>query len=758
MSTATIALMIYASETDNHGKRKEGTLEQIVRVLSKRTARPQKKGGLAFSPGVIRKGLTRASENVEFVSMMVGDVDGGTTLEELRPQITQLKWIAYSSFSHDPAKGLHKFRIVFFLSRPCLPNEWVLVWSGFNALLNGHCDTACKDLSRLYYLPSCTEESLSDSFTEYNEGALIDPDELKTLAPSAVSFQGTNALAVIAPRLPPPPETFEEIERVNSMLAAITADCSYKEWRGVLWALAATGWLCAEKLARVWSEASTRFKEADFLRLWSDYDPTDPNATGFGSLVFIAKEHGWHAPADGHELAAGAPGDILAGRMFAAQYREQLLWVSQAGRWLRWDGMRWAWCTCGEEMAAAKIVADKILTRVSQLFTQDSDRNKRRMSFAIGLQNIRRLEAMIELAKSESGMAIGDMSALDSDQWLVGCRNGVVDLRTGSLLVPDPAMHITRQVAAEYHSDADCPLWKSFLLSVFEGDAPTVEFAQRALGYTLTGTVTEEVIFICYGGGANGKSVFANVLSVIFFEYGQMAPQSLLTVRRDGDAAPRNDVARLCGARLVQINELNSGDRLNEQIVKMLAGREMISARFLHKEHFDFWPTAKPWLRTNHRPVITGEDDGIWRRIMLIPFKRKFAEHERDPWLESKLLAERDGVFAWMVAGCLDWKKVGLKPSPLVRRESATYRTESDLLGEFLDETTERDPNGKIEQSRLFDLWRIWCTTNGTRYGSKVGFSRKLGERDIVEARSNGQRFYGGIKLRGAAAGRVGRV
>ncbi len=137
------------------------------------------------------------------------------------------------------------------------------------------------------------------------------------------------------------------------------------------------------------------------------------------------------------------------------------------------------------------------------------------------------------------------------------------------------------------------------------------------------------MLFICYGGGANGKSVFANVLSAILADYGQMAPPSLLTVRRDGDAGPRSDVARLCGARMVQINELNQGDRLDEQVVKMLAGREMLSARFLHKEYFDFWPTAKPWLRTNHRPVITGEDDGIWRRIALIPFKRKFAEGER---------------------------------------------------------------------------------------------------------------------------------
>src|SRR5262249_49141210 len=155
---------------------------------------------------------------------------------------------------------------------------------------------------------------------------------------------------------------------------------------------------------------------------------------------------------------------------------------------------------------------------------------------------------------------------------------------------------------------------------------------------------------------------------------------------------------RLCGARLLQINELNQGDRLDEQIVKMLAGREALSARFLHKEFFEFQPTAKPWLRTNHKPVITGSDDGIWRRIMLIPFSRKFSEQERDTDLESRLSAERDGILAWMVEGCLDWQRIGLAPSSRVRRESNTYRKASDLFGEFLDDETITDPAQRVPQ------------------------------------------------------------
>lgn len=455
-------------------------------------------------------------------------------------------------------------------------------------------------------------------------------------------------------------------------------------------------------------------------------------------------------PVAGHsqaviEFASAEPGDIIAGKLFADENREQLRYVAQAGHWMKWDGTRWLWCACGEEMAEAKNVAASALKHGAVLYAQDKDKHQKRMAFATRLQNLPRLEAMIELAKSEPGMTIGHVAELDSDPWLLGTRNGVVNLKDGTLLKPAPAMLMTRQAAAEYHRDAQCPRWLKFLDQVFDGDKETVRCIQRFLGYTLTGVTTEEVLLICYGGGANGKSVFANVISEIMADYGQMAPPSLLTVRKDGDSGPRNDVARLCGARLVQINELNQGDRLDEQVVKMLAGREMLSARFLHKEFFDFKPTAKPWLRTNHRPVITGEDDGIWRRIMLIPFKRKFSESERDPWLEQKLLEERDGILAWLVDGCLDWKKHGLKPSALIRRESATYRTESDLLGEFLDERTDSAPNGKVEQTEAFSRWRTWAEVNGVRAGSKKSFTRKLAERGFAEARSNGKRFYTGL-------------
>ena len=236
-----------------------------------------------------------------------------------------------------------------------------------------------------------------------------------------------------------------------------------------------------------------------------------------------------------------------------------------------------------------------------------------------------------------------------------------------------------------------CPRWVSFLDQIFDSDVETIESVQRLLGYTLTGLVTEEVLVICHGYGSNGKSVFNNVVQRIMGGYSRTAPTSLLSARRSDDSSPRNDLAALAGARYVSVNELQAGDRLDEQVVKQLAGREAISARFLHKEFFEYMPTFTAWLRTNHKPVVTGGDDGIWRRLVLVPFKRKFEDHEKDSDLEAKLMAERDGILMWMLEGTRKYLQDGLKLSPRVRAEAAQYRKDSDRIGEFLEDIMEAD-------------------------------------------------------------------
>lgn len=447
--------------------------------------------------------------------------------------------------------------------------------------------------------------------------------------------------------------------------------------------------------------------------------------------------------------ADASHGDIRNARVFAKLWQGKLVYVANAGKWLRWTNQRWSWCHKEEEMTCAKTAVQVLLQIAQTKLTEDQDKGKRLMQHALASHNLPRVQAMVTLARSESGMA-ATINELDSDPWLLGVRNGVIDLRTGALLQNDPTILITRYCNAVHNVGVRCPQWLLFLDQIFENDIATIETIQKALGYTLTGVVTEEMMFICFGYGSNGKSVFNNVIATILGDYGRMAPPSLLTMRRSDDTGARNDLAALAGSRYVSINELQAGDRLDEMIVKQLAGREVITARFLHKEFFEFMPTFKPWLRTNHKPIITGDDDGIWRRLVLIPFRKNFTGREKDPYLEQKLLDERDGILMWMVEGALKWRKDGLKLSATVKAEVSGYRKESDLLGEFLNDYRTDALNVRIEQSYLFNQWKNWCNENGVRYSAKASFTRRLAERGYKEVKSNGQRFYSGLVQGGA--------
>ncbi len=202
------------------------------------------------------------------------------------------------------------------------------------------------------------------------------------------------------------------------------------------------------------------------------------------------------------------------------------------------------------------------------------------------------------------------------------------------------------------------------------------------------------------------------------------------------------------GARLVSVNELPGGMQLDEQAVKTLAGREPISARPLYGEFFTFDPRFTVWVRTNHRPIVKGDDDGIWRRLVVVPFRQKFEGAQRDPHLEAKLWAERDGILRWMVEGARRYLAAGnLALSPAILAEQRQYRRESDLLGEFLADCTVADSVGRVADKELFIKWCGWCDGNGHKAGSKATFTQRLAERGFPISRSNGQRFYTGMRM-----------
>ncbi len=440
-------------------------------------------------------------------------------------------------------------------------------------------------------------------------------------------------------------------------------------------------------------------------------------------------------------------GDRQNAMLFAAKYRGKFLYVWGLDSWFQWNDIVWRKCTSGEEASAAKAISDLIADTAILTLKEDSQNAKPLLMHALKAQNYPHIKSMVDLARSEPFMSISDSSLLNHDHYLMGVKNGVVDLRSGELVMPDPKMLITKQCDAKFIKGSNCNLWIKFLNEIFNNEE-TIESVQRILGYTFTGSTSEEIMVICHGYGANGKSVLSNVVQKIAGDYGKTGSSNLLKARKDDDTGPRPDIASLCGARFVTVNEMQSGDYLDEQAVKILASREKICARHLYQNEFTYSPTAVVWLKTNHKPIIKGEDDGIWRRLVLLPFERKFDENERDRNLEEKLLTQADGILEWIIEGAVKWYASGLKLSHHIISQSAQYRTESDLLGQFFEDEINLIVNSRSLDSAVYYEYTRWCTNNGTRSLAKKRFTQKLAERGIQIEKSNGNRYYSGIDLK----------
>lgn len=444
-------------------------------------------------------------------------------------------------------------------------------------------------------------------------------------------------------------------------------------------------------------------------------------------------------------------GDLDNARYFRDMFEGEFLYCHSNHKWLRFTGMRWEWCQKDEQIGAAKLVAEQIMDRAGELFKLDPTGpvSKAWQSHAKTIRSNGRIVAMLELATSEPGMSISNISNLDSQTMLLGVRNGVVDLKEMKLLPADPKLLISRQVGADYNRTATCPLWLQFLNEIFMGDQDVIHYVQKALGYSLTGDVSEELLHFCYGHGKNGKSVMANVIVKIMGDYVQTANFDLLAYKESGGSS--NDVARLAGARLVMANETRENQRLDDQKLKALVSTEKITARFMYAEFFEFWPQFKIWLRGNYKPIITDSSNGAWRRMRLIPFEYKVPEDKTDHKLEEKLLAEKEGILAWMIDGCHLWQQERLEAPKRIADASRVYQEESDMLGEFLEDCCEVGAGKSETQKAVFGTYQIWARNNGTHSATQKSFTRQLGSRGVdtkrIKAQGDTKRFYVGLSL-----------
>src|SRR5262249_502237 len=336
---------------------------------------------------------------------------------------------------------------------------------------------------------------------------------------------------------------------------------------------------------------------------------------------------------------------------------------------------------------------------------------------------------------------------LDRDPWLLNCANGTVELRTGRLREHRHGDYLTKLSPVPYDPNARAPQFDHFLHTIFGGNEPVIRYLQRLVGYALTGDVSEQILPIFWGSGANGKSTLLNALTdMLGTSYAIKAATDLLMVKR-GDTHP-TERADLFGKRLVLCIETEEGKRLAEALVKDLTGGDRIRARRMREDFWEFSPTHKVILCTNHRPRITGTDHAIWRRIRLIPFTVTIPDDNQDKRLPEKLRSELPGILAWAVQGCLAWQRDGLPTPEEVQVATKEYRDTQDLLGQFLDECClAGNDNFRCKASALYTAYQSWCERGGEEPSKQRGFGESMTERGFKREQSNGT-WYVGVALR----------
>jgi putative DNA primase/helicase len=455
-----------------------------------------------------------------------------------------------------------------------------------------------------------------------------------------------------------------------------------------------------------------------------------------GRVDIDGNGRGTTQPAGGYNLT-----DLGNARRLVHRHGRNLRYCWLWRKWLVWDGKRWVKDDTGEVYRLAKETVSSIYQEAAA--APNDETRKEIGKHATRSEAGARIKEMVDLARSDVPVMPDE---LDASPDLLNTESGTIDLRTGELREHRREDLITKIAPTTYGPDAAAPTWEAFLERVLPGEDLRA-FVQRAVGYSATGDTSEQCMFINHGGGANGKSTFQEAIAAALGDYAMRAPTEMLLAKRS-DGVP-NDVARLKGARFVSASETEEGRRLAESRIKDLTGQDTITARFMKAEWFDFAPTHKLWLSTNHKPEIRGTDAAIWRRIRLVPWAVTIPPAEQDKKLPIALRHELAGILAWVVRGCLQWRREGLQAPDEVRKATGEYRAEMDVLAGFLVECCELDTGHWEYAKDLYECYKRWCDENGERPEPQRKFGGRLGERGFQRDRggSRGAGIWRGVRL-----------
>jgi len=428
-------------------------------------------------------------------------------------------------------------------------------------------------------------------------------------------------------------------------------------------------------------------------------------------------------------------------------HADDLKFVRDGGGWKYWNGLIWE-DGRDQVMEISKEVVRSIPVEAAQISVSGNKVLADELwAWGKKSQQLERLRAMIKLSESDEKIT-EKIAKFDTDPMLLACRNCVIDLHSGTPRQAMASDMISVSIPVSYDSAATCPTWTEFLNQVLGQDQELIDFIQKAVGYSLTGSLSEQCLFFLFGHGRNGKSTFISTITELFGELHKRTAADTLMLKKQGGGIP-NDLAALVAARMVSVSEIGEGMRLDEGKIKDLTGGDMISARFLHGEFFNFKPKFKLWLAGNYKPRIVGTDEGIWRRLRLIPFSITIEKEKIDPELPDKLLEELPGILNWAVTGTMKWQVSGMTPPPAVLSATKEYRTSSDVIGEWLEECIDdKDFTARTPAKNIRESYEDWARENGYQPLSSRRLNEQLIERNFCRERKMSGYVWRGLEIK----------
>ena len=434
--------------------------------------------------------------------------------------------------------------------------------------------------------------------------------------------------------------------------------------------------------------------------------------------------------------------EIGISELFADMHKGKLKYNFDNNCWYIYDGTKWNICKKNE---ISEVVKEwlQVIKSLPMFLSSESQKWLKANATRSKISNI------LKLSNSNKNLATAS-NEFDLIPELINFTNGTYNLETSVLQPHNPDDMLTKIINFDYDADAKCPHWLTFINRVVDNDQNIIEYLQKACGYSISGTVSEEKVFYVYGAGGNGKSVFFNILMEIFKDFVIKTPTEML-LQKSFDGIP-NDVVRMKGARMVVAAEMPENRNLNESKLKDLSGGDALTGRYLFQEYVEFKPMHSLWLYGNSKPKIVGTDNGIWRRIVILPFRVTIPDNERIPRhiLQANLLSNKQGIFNWLIEGLSKYNSQGLKLPAILVEEMNEYRASLDETVSFISDCCIIDKKAECMGSDLVNSYETWCQNHGITSSGKKKLYEKLSNKGFEKCmtRAGHYTYFKGLRIR----------